>query len=338
MWTSIDHHRSLIVSGLSTSAFFALLTSARAETTQDQVPASTAVSDARAGSYQSPPPPPAYSLPWQLRAVMPANAIRLDSSIAFYDNAADQSGSTVVTTLLACYKLTPNLMPLIRAGLVENEAPGTQPGGSSLLNPIVGLLYGRRIESIRWALFAGATIPIGSGSGDAANTGTSLANAAGRDARSGMDNAMFAVDYFAAGLGGDLAYIDHRLTVQVEATLFQLLRVHGSDAGPQSTDAARTNSTFGLHAGYFIISHLSIGGEVRYQRWLTTPTRLVNGAKVDVPDANKDQFTVAVGPRAHFAVGHGLFVRPGISYTRALDNPLAGESYNVLQVDVPVVF
>lgn len=128
---------------------------------------------------------------------------------------------------------------------------------------MVGLVYGRRIRSTRCAAFLGGAIPIGSGSGDAPNASTSLANPAGRDARSRMDNAMFAVNYLAAGVGGDLAYIDHGLTVQAEATVLQLLRVHGTDAAGQSTDAARTNSMLGLHVGCFIFGQLSVGGELR---------------------------------------------------------------------------
>jgi hypothetical protein len=335
MRTKPNRQRTAILAAVLAASAVA----ARAEASDGQAPAATAVTDANAGTYAPPvAPPPPYSLPWQLRSVVPATAIRSDSSASFYDNPAGQGGSTVVTTLLACYKLTPTLAPVVRLGFVQNQAPGTQADGSSFLNPVVGLMYGRRVQSMRWAVFGGATLPIGSGSGDKPAAGTSLANSAGRDARSGMDNAMFAVDYVAAGLGGDIAYVDHRFTVQAEATLFQLLRVHGSDAGAQSTDAARTNSTFGLHAGYFIIPQLSIGAELRYQRWLTTPTRLVGGAKVDIPDANKDQATVAIGPRAHFALSKSLFVRPGISYTRALDDPLSGASYNVVQVDVPVLF
>jgi hypothetical protein len=335
MRTKQNRQRTAILAAVLAAS----LSAARAEASDGQAPAATAVTDANAGSYAPPAaPPPPYSLPWQLRSVVPATALRSDSSASFYDNPAGQGGSAIVTTLIACYKLTPTLAPIVRLGFVQNQAPGTQADGSSFLNPVVGLMYGRRVQSMRWALFGGVTLPVGSGSGDKPAAGTSLANSAGRDARSGMDNAMFAVDYIAGGLGGDLAYVDHRFTVQAEATLFQLLRVHGSDAGAQSTDAARTNSTFGLHAGYFIIPQLSIGAELRYQRWLTTPTRLVAGAKVDIPDANKDQVTVAIGPRAHFALSKSLFVRPGISYTRALDNPLSGASYNVVQVDVPVLF
>jgi hypothetical protein len=321
------------------AALAASAVASRAEAGGDSAPAATAVSEGNPGAYVPPPvPPPPYSLPWQLRSVVPATVIRSDSSMSFYNNAAGQSGDAVVTMLNACYKLTPHLAPLVRFGLVQSQAPGTTPDGSSFLNPVVGLLYGRRVQSIRWGVFGSVTVPVGSGSGDKPDSGTSTANTAGRDARSGMDNAMFAVNYVSGGLSGDLAYVDHRFTVQAEVSLFELLRVHGDDKGPQSTDAARTNSTFGLHAGYFVIPHLSIGAEIRYQRWLTTPTRLVNGVKMDIPDANKDQTTVAIGPRAHFAIGKNLFVRPGISYTRALDNPLSGASYNVLQVDVPVLF
>ncbi len=179
---------------------------------------------------------------------------------------------------------------------------------------------------------------MGGGSGDHPEPGIAAANTAGLQARSGMDNSMFAVNYFTGIVGGDIAYVDRKLTVQGEATLFQLLRVHGDDAGNASTDAARTNSTMGLHLGYFVIPALSFGAELRYQRWLSTPTKLNMGVKVDFSAASMDTTTVAIGPRAHFAVGKGVWLRPGISYARVLDQPLANQSYNMVQVDLPVVF
>ncbi|HVY37521.1 MAG TPA: hypothetical protein VHM31_06285 [Polyangia bacterium] len=187
-------------------------------------------------STTPPTPPPPYSIPWQLRPAAAASVVRSDSSVAFYDNAG-ASGSTVATMLLGSYAVTPHLAPLVRLGFVQNQAPGTAPDGSSFINPIVGLTYARRVGSLRWAAFAGGTIPVGAGSGDHPDAGVAAANTAGLQARSGMDNAMFAVNYFTGIVGGDLAYVDHRLTVQVEATLFQLLRVHGDDAGSGSTDA-----------------------------------------------------------------------------------------------------
>ncbi len=302
-----------------------------------EAPEATAVSVAPPTVAPPPPPPGPYSLPWQLRPAAASTVLRVDSSVAFYDTAGN-SGSTEATMLLGSYAVTPRLSPVVRLGFVQNQAPGTTPDGSSFINPVIGLTYARHTQLLRWALFGGATIPIGAGSGDHPDAGAAAANTAGLQARSGMDNSMFAVNYATAILGADLAYVDHRLTLQAEATLFQLFRVHGDDAGAQSTDATRTNSTMGVHAGYFVIPALSVGAELRYQRWLTTPTRLVMGKKADVPDANLDTLTVAVGPRAHIKLGHGMFLRPGVSYSRALDNPLSGQSYNTLQIDVPVLF
>ena len=300
-------------------------------------PAETAVASATVAPATAPAAaPPPYSLPWQLRPVAAANVVRSDTAVAFYDNGAGASGSTVATMLTASTKLTPSLAPLVRLGFVQNDAPAMGADGTSFVNPIVGATYARRIEAFRWAAFLGATIPLGMG-GAATPSAASTADAAGIRARSAMDNAMFAVNYFTAIVGGDVAYVDHRVTLQAEATLFQLLRVR-NDTAASSTDAARTNSTIGLHAGVFIVPALSLGGEIRYQRWLSTPTQLSMGNKVDIADFAKDTVTVAVGPRAHFAVGKGMWLRPGISYARGLDRPLTDASYNVIQVDVPLVF
>jgi hypothetical protein len=302
------------------------------------LPAETAVASATVTPAAAPaPPPPPYSIPWQLRPVAATNVIRSDTAFALYDNGAGAKGNTVATMLLASYKLTPSLAPMVRLGFVKNDAPAAVVDGTSFVNPIVGATYARRVDAIRWAAFLGATIPIGMGGGNTPDQGAANADKAAVSARSAMDNAMFAVNYFTAIAGGDIAYVDHRVTLQAEATLFQLFRVRG-DTAASSTDSTRTNSTVGLHAGVFIIPALSLGGELRYQRWLSTPTQLVMGNKVDIADFAKDTVTVAIGPRAHFAVGKGMWLRPGISYARGLDRPLTDASYNVIQVDVPLVF
>ena len=302
-------------------------------------PAATAVANANVAPAPAPAAPPApYSLPWQLRPVAAANVLRSDTAFALYDNGADAKGSTVATMLLASYKVTQTIAPLVRLGFVQNDAPAAGVDGTSFVNPIVGATYARRASAIRWAAFLGATIPVGMGGGNMPDAGAATANSSGVRARSAMDNAMFAVNYLTAIAGGDVAYVDHKLTVQLEATLFQLMRVRG-DTAASSTDSTRTNSTVGLHAGVFIIPMVSLGGEIRYQRWLTTPTQLSSaGSKVDIADAAKDTMTVAIGPRAHFAIGTNMWLRPGISYARALDKPLSDASYNVLQIDVPLYF
>jgi len=302
-------------------------------------PAATAVANASVAPAAAPAaPPPPYSLPWQLRPVAAVNVVRSDTAVAFYDNGMGATGSTVATMLLASYKVTPSLAPMVRLGLSQNDAPAAGVDGTSFINPIVGATYAAKVGAMRWAAFLGATVPIGQGAGNMPDAGAATANSAGIRARSAMDNAMFAVNYFTAIAGGGVAYVDHKLTVQAEATLLQLFRVRG-DTASSATDSAKTNSTAGIHAGYFIIPMLSVGGEFRYQRWLSHPTQLnTMGAKVDIPGIAMDTMTVAIGPRLHFQVSKGLFLRPGLAYARGLDKPLTDASYNMVQVDVPFYF
>lgn len=290
-------------------------------------PAATAVASPQPATPPPAPPPPPYSLPWQLRPVGATTVVRSDSTVAFYDGANGTSGSTVATMLLGSYKLTPHWAPLVRVGFVQNTAPGAAPDGQSFVNPIVGATYAHPAGPFRVAGFFGVTVPVGMGStGSPANSGAAGANAAGIQARSGMDNAMFAVNYFTVIGGADAAYIGHGFTAQVEVTVLQLTRVRTSTG-----DSSRTNSTAGLHLGYFLIPQLSLGGELRYQRWLS------DAAPVVANPVNREMVTVAVGPRAHFKVGKSWF-RPGISYARGLDKPLTTAKYNMVQIDLPFAF
>jgi long-subunit fatty acid transport protein len=76
---------------------------------------------------------------------------------------------------------------------------------------------------------------------------------------------------------------------------------------------------------------LSLGGEVRYQRWLSTPT------SVTTPEL-RDNLTVAVGPRFHFKVSESLTLRPGLAYAFALDAPMSTLKYSIVQLDLPIAF
>lgn len=313
--------------------------------------ASTATTAAPVAPAAAPaPPPPPYSLPWQLRPVAAATVLRSDTSMGFYeDPVTKNAGNAVATMLLGSYKVTPNFAPLVRLGLVQNTTPdpamgGTKvPDGTSFLNPIVGALYGRKLGSFRLAGFGAVALPIGQGSGDKPDAGAAAANVAGIRTRSAMDNAMFATNYFTGILGLGGAYVDHKLTVQLEATLLQLFRTRGENSGA-APDSTRTNSTFGLHVGYFLIPMISLGGELRYQRWLSTPTtRSVDPATMlpvftPFASAAKDTVSVGIGPRLHFKIGATSWIRPGISYSRVLDKPVSDASYNMVQIDVPVSF
>lgn len=114
-------------------------------------------------------------------------------------------------------------------------------------------------------------------------------------------------------------------------TVLELLRVRGEDA---QADSARTNLTTGLHAGYFLIPELSLAGELRHQRWLSTPRAVAN----DATDTLRDTTTVAVGPRLHFKLGETSWIRPALALAVALDDPLRRWETTSVQLDIPVIF
>jgi hypothetical protein len=242
--------------------------------------------------------------------------------------------------LLGAYKLTPEFAPLVRLGVVSNSPPdGTMTAagapldsGFNFINPVVGGTYLFKLTpELRLALFLGLAFPLGGGGGDVPDPANAQANARGILARSAMDNAMFVADYFTVFPGVGLAYVNHGLTLQLEATVLELLRVKGD--GNPANDSARTNLTAGLHAGYFFIPQLSAGAELRHQRWLSTPTPI----RAD-EDTLRDTSTFAIGLRAHLKLSDTVWLRPGLAYVRAIDDPMDAQNYNVVQIDVPVMF
>jgi hypothetical protein len=142
-----------------------------------------------------------------------------------------------------------------------------------------------------------------------------------------MDNALFAVNHWTVLGGLGLARVTPSLTVQAEANLLRLTRVRG----PRTQDSARTNLTFGLHAGRFFGRRLSLGAELRGQRWLT------DAAPVRADRRARETLTFALGPRLHLRAGR-RWIRPGFTWARALDAPLSSSGYDMFQVDVPIAF
>lgn len=283
-------------------------------------------------SSSEPPRPALYSLPWLLRAAgAPATVLRLDETIALYEDPASQrSGTTAVTSLITSYKGGPDWSLIFRETFVDNRAPSGEasPSGNGFSNGVVGATYTRPFgKGFRWTGFLASTIPWGSGGGDTPDASAAAAMQAAIPARSAMDNALFAVNYWTVIGGLDLVYVTPDISLQGEATVLQLTRVRG----PDTQDASRTNFTAGVHAGHFFTPQISLGAEVRLQLWLS------DAAPVRADPAARQQWTFGVGPRFHFKVGKG-WLRPGVSYTRALDNPMAKKSYNIVQVDLPYAF
>jgi hypothetical protein len=280
-------------------------------------------------SLAPPPTPLRYDLPWQLRPVSTGNVVRIDSAAAAFNDADGNLDVAVTTVLSASYQLTPDWAPTIRLGFVGNDAPGAALDGSSFVNPMVGATYVRCLGRYRLALFGAATIPLGTGSGDARYVPAAKTNAASIMARP-ADTAMFAVDYTTAIVGADLAYMNHGFTAQVEATGLQYVRVRGD-----SSEHFRTQAAVGLHVGTFIGSHFSLGGELHHQRWLSRVMSVSGLAEATT--------TVAAGPRAHFMLGKRVWIRPGLSVVRGLDArgfgaPLLTPQTTAVQIDVPVTF
>lgn len=283
------------------------------------------------GAADKPKPPP-YSLPFQLRPVVAASVVRADAATAFYSApGVSASGTTSVSTLLFSYKVTDALAPLVRLGIVSNSPPAGD-SGLGFMNPVVGATYSLKLApELRLGLFLGVTVPVGSGGGNAPSPEMGPTRTAGIYARSAMDNAMFAVNDLTIFPGVGLAYIAHGFTAQVEATVLQLMRVRGDEAQP---DASKTNFTAGLHLGYFIVPMLSIGAELRHQRWISTPVAVQR----DASRATRDTTTVAFGPRGHFKLGETMWLRPAIAFAMGLDDPMMASEHKILQVDIPFAF
>lgn len=275
-------------------------------------------------------PSPA-SLGWALRPVAPANVVRSDTAVGlFEDNGV--SGSTVASLFTVSYKVTPTLSPLVRFAVVRND-PATGGTATAASNPLVGATWAPPVLAppFKLAGFAALALPLGSGGGNDASPMMTTTVRSAIAARSGMDNALFAVNDLTPIVGIDAAYVANGLTVQLEATVFELCRVRGDQVQP---DAYKTNFTTGLQAGYFLLPVVSASAELRYQRWLSTPKAVA----MDPTGASRDTLTAALGVRGHIALGENRWLRPGVSYARGLDDPLTGRNYQIVQIDVPFTF
>lgn len=275
---------------------------------------------------QTPAPsaPAPYSLPFQLRPAVAGNVVRSDSTLALRDD-----GTSFVEMLLGSYKIAPDVAVMARQGWVY-DSPDAGPNGNALTNFMLGATWTPKLgDDFRIAPFLGIALPTGQGGGNAPDPAKAAAIGAGVYARAAMDNAMFARNDFVVFPGVGLAYIADGLTVQAEATLLELVRVRGADKQP---DADKTNLTAGLHIGYFVLPQLSLGAELRHQRWLKAPV------SVDANPAARDTTTVAGGLRGHVKLGDGVWLRPGVSYAQPLDNPMRDTSYRLVQLDIPVAF
>jgi hypothetical protein len=285
--------------------------------------------------------PAPYSLPFQLRPVTAQTAIRSDTSFGDSQNTRAQNGFAVVSELSGSWRIpgTENgprtgLAPLVKFTVVNDSPPGTATGGFAFVNPLVGAWYAFDLGSgFRTSAFLGVTLPVGMGGGNTPNKGELDARTVGPVIRAGMENPLFAVNDLSLIPGLDIAYVDHGITLQAEATFCQLERVRGAQA---QLEASKTAFVSGAYAGYFLTDFLSLGAEFRIQWWIDPPFAVQNHK----PNTSYDLTSLGVGPRFFFQLGPNVSIRPGVEYTRGFDPPMTPKGFNdsVVQLDVPVVF
>ncbi len=80
-----------------------------------------------------------------------------------------------------------------------------------------------------------------------------------------------------------------------------------------------------------VLSIVAIAASARAQSPAAPPP-------VRTDPAARETVTLAFGPRFHFKVGASNWVRPGLSLTFPLDQPLSGQGYRMLQIDLPFTF
>lgn len=269
-------------------------------------------------------------MPWMLRPVAAANVVRADMVFAF-----SKARDTQPILFLGSIKVRPNLAVIARFGFIRNTPAGGE-SATAFVNPAVGALYALPLgKSFKASFFAGTTIPIGQGGGNEPNMARRGANLpSGIFGRASVDNALFQINYMTPIVGADIAYVGNDMTVQLEATVLELIRVRGEEV---DKDAAKTNLVFGLHFGYFPIPQMSLSAELRYQYWASNPAF----EAMNNPDI-MDNWTLGFGPRAHIKLNEKMWLRPGVSLTLGLDLPTGfagtGAEYKLVQVDVPFFF
>jgi len=280
---------------------------------------------------------------------MASTLVRVDAAVAMHDK-----GVTVPAVLTLSYKIIPDLAFLGKISYAYDAQKDTKQV-SAFYNPVFGFMYTPELTTgVRLPIFVGTNIPMGAGGGG--NTASPEYKTASNAiyARSGLDNALYGVNFVTPMVGVGLAYIGHGLTAQIEGTIVYLKRTRGGAPGPNDAngnptkayeqDNTRWNSSAGAHLGYAILPALTASVELRYQRWLSNaqPARVTDTVR-------QDQFTGAVGLRTRIAFSDTIVARPGVAYIRGLDKPMSKglltpdtnpdlAPFNIIFADLPISF
>lgn len=231
------------------------------------------------------------------------------------------SEATLMTVLSASYAWTNSFSTFARLGSVYNASSGL-PGAAGLANPALGVTV--QFEVTKHLVIGGQlgiTVPVGSGGGD------SPSPAALRAWTNSIDwgGAMFAVNHADIFHGARATYTIDALSLQLECTLHELLRVRGAAADPIGSAATVTGTT--ATVSYAVLPRLSLSTALSETRVWNTPAYVVAD-----PNSRVDYFFSA-GVSTSVKVGR-TEIAPGISYARALDLPLSGAGFQVAEIDL----
>jgi hypothetical protein len=275
------------------------------------------------------PKPPPYTPPFQLRSIIPKSGVRLDTILGLYRGPSSSNAQVTVMFLSAQWRVAEPIALQVRWGIDSNQT-GNDNTRTGIVNPTLGALIGVPVgRDFRFGMSIAVGTPIATGGGDTPDPNDVALQKQGMLARSAMDNVSFAVNDVGFPSGLSFALIRAGVTAQVDATLIPSVRVKGASA---QTDNSKVNSTCGFFLGYLPVRELSVGFELRYQRYLTTP------AAVERDPSARENLTMAIGPRFHFEIAEGAWVRPGLSYGRGLIGPSEQQSFQMVQLDVPFSF
>jgi hypothetical protein len=278
-------------------------------------------------AYEPPRPRPLYTTPFQLRGVIPKTGVRLDTLLGLF-RLADSDAQVAVAFLSGQWRIVEELALQVRWGIDANET--TDGGLTGITNPTAGILFGVPIgRDFRFAASFAFGVPVATGGGNDGDRSAMDMQRQAALARSALDNTSFALNDVGLPTGLSFALVTSGVTAQIDATITPSIRVKAQETQP---DSYKVNSTYGLFLGYAFAREVSLGAELRYQRYLTTP------ASVERDPSTRDNLTVAGGPRFSFRVRDSVWVRPGVSYGRGLRGPVEQQGFQMVQLDVPVSF
>lgn len=271
--------------------------------------------------------PAPYSPPFLGRGVIPNNVLRFDTTNAPF---AREGAPGVATTMMlaGAYRISGNIGVGLRLGMDRVSVSGAETKWG-FLNPQISGMYSFSLgRGFRLAASLSAAIPVGSGGGNSGDPDLVQAHKSASLARCALENAMFGVNDLTFGYAVDLAYIKGGFTAQAGVGASTGFRMRGEEV---QSDTFKANSTYNLSAGYFILPQISLGAEMRYQHYLTTPS------SVEKDPSTRANLTAAVGVRGHMRVGK-VWMRPGASYGHGIVGPVEKNGYHLVQIDMPVAF